>query len=137
MRSDTDLRDAYIESAHKIEADLRLPEVMPADFDPGERDTFPFEERRLLGYAVEAVVADDMDRCGKLIKGRERSVWRREPQRSPAWTALERGTALLTRLSDMDKAAAGKKVTGSPAEGIHRGRLVRCRPLPSACWKPP
>lgn len=109
MRSDTDLRDTYIESAHKIEADLRLPEVMPVDFDPGERDTFPFEERRLLGFAVEAAVAGDMDRCGKLIKGRERSVWRREPQRSPAWTALERGTALLTRLSDMDKGAAAKK----------------------------
>ena len=33
---------------------------MPKDFDPGERDTFPFEERRLLGRAVDRVVAGDI-----------------------------------------------------------------------------
>ncbi|MDY6908914.1 MAG: hypothetical protein SWC40_03045 [Thermodesulfobacteriota bacterium] len=51
MRSDTGLRETYVELAQGIESELCLPDLMPKDFDPGERDTFPFEERRLLGRA--------------------------------------------------------------------------------------
>jgi len=95
MRADAGLREAYMEASAKIEEDLRLPHLMPADFDPGERDTFPFEERRLLAYAVDAFVAGKLPEAKRVIENRNKSVWRLDPQRSPAWTTIERGVSLV------------------------------------------
>lgn len=95
MRSDTGLRDAYTELAQRIESDLHLPEIIGADLDPGERDTFPFEERRLVARAVELIVAGEFAAARALTESRKLSIWRRDPQRSPAWTALERAVPLL------------------------------------------
>lgn len=95
MRADVGLRDTYMELAAGVEAELRLPEIVGVNFDPGAWDTFPFEERRLLRRAVERAVAGDLAAVRSLIEGRKRSVWRLDPLRSSMWTALERGTALL------------------------------------------
>jgi len=109
MRSDTGLREIYIELAQKIEADLRLPEVMQSAFDPGDRDTFPFEERRLLRMAVEYVIAGDLTSAGTVIENRRRSIWRRDPQRTPAWTALERAVTLLEAVEKVKEKLREKK----------------------------
>jgi len=95
MRSDADLHDNYIELAQNIEKNLRLVALMPGDFDPGERDTFPFEERCLLGRAVDRVVSGDQATARTVMEKRKRSIWRSEPQRSPAWTALERAVSVI------------------------------------------
>ncbi len=109
MRSDTGLREIYIELAQKIEADLRLPDVMQDDFDPGDRDTFPFEERRLLRMAVEHVIAGDLTAAGTVIENRRHSIWRRDPQRTPAWTALERAVTLLEAVEKVKEKLREKK----------------------------
>lgn len=109
MRSDTGLRDTYVELAQGIENGLRLPNLMPTDFDPGERDTFPFEERRLLGLAVDRVVAGDSAAARAVIENRRRSIWRRDPQRSPAWTALERASALIESAAVVSGGLSGRK----------------------------
>jgi hypothetical protein len=95
MRATAGLRETYIELALKIENDLRLPNLMPEDFDPGEHDTFPFEERRLLARAVDRVVAGISAEGRGVIESRKRSVWRLDPQRSPAWTTVERAVSLI------------------------------------------
>lgn len=109
MRSDAGLRETYIELAQKIEGELRLPDIMPRDFDPGERDTFPFEERRLLGRAVELVVVGDIEAARTVIEKRKRSIWRRDPQRSPAWTTLERAAALIESSSVVSRGLGDRK----------------------------
>jgi hypothetical protein len=109
MRADAGLRETYIELAQKIEGELRLPDIMPRDFDPGERDTFPFEERRLLGRAVELVVAGDIEAARTVIEKRKRSIWRRDPQRSPAWTTLERAAALIESSSVVSRGLGDRK----------------------------
>lgn len=109
MRSDAGLRETYIELAQKIEGELRLPDIMPRDFDPGERDTFPFEERRLLGRAVELVVVGDIEAARTVIEKRKRSIWRRDPQRSPAWTTLERAAALIGSSSVVSRGLGDRK----------------------------
>ncbi|MBC8432681.1 MAG: PglZ domain-containing protein [Desulfobacterales bacterium] len=109
MRSDMGLRDTYTELARQIESSLRLPELMPEDFDPGERDTFPFEERRLLDMAVEKVVADDLTSARKVIENRKRSIWRRDPLRTPEWTALERAVSLLDAAGKVSNELDNKK----------------------------
>jgi hypothetical protein len=109
MRSDTGLRETYVELAQGIESGLRLPDLMPKDFDPGERDTFPFEERRLLGRAVGFVVAGDIMAARDVIEKRKQSLWRRDPQRSPAWTALERAAAVIEAAAAVSGGLTGKK----------------------------
>jgi len=95
MRSDTNLRNVYTELASKVEEDLHLPEMFGDDFDPGERDTFPFEERQLLRRLVDRAVSGDFAAARSILKGRTRSIWRHDPDRSLAWTAAERGVFLL------------------------------------------
>jgi len=109
MRSDTGLRETYVELAQGIERGLRLPDLMPKDLDPGERDTFPFEERRLLGRAVGLVVTGDPAEARKVIENRKRSIWRKDPQRSPAWTALERAAAVIESAAAVSGGLTGKK----------------------------
>ena len=109
MRSDTGLRETYVELAQGIESGLRLPDLMPKDFDPGGRDTFPFEERRLLGRAVGLVVTGDPAAARTVIENRKRSIWRRDPQRSPAWTALERAAAMIESAAAVSGGLTGKK----------------------------
>jgi hypothetical protein len=109
MRADMGLRETYIELAQKIECELRLPDIMPRDFDPGERDTFPFEERRLLGHAVGLVVAGDIRAARAVIEKRKQSIWSRDPQRSPAWTALERAAAVVEAAAAVSGGLTGKK----------------------------
>lgn len=109
MRSDTGLRETYVELAQGIETGLRLPDLMPRDFDPGERDTFPFEERRLLGRAVGLVVTGDFATARTVIENRKRSIWRWDPQRSPAWTTFERATALIESAVAVSGGLSGKK----------------------------
>ena len=109
MRSDTGLRETYVELAQGIESGLRLPDLMPKDFDPGGRDTFPFEERRLLGRAVGLVVNGDPASARTVIENRKRSIWRTDPQRSPAWTALERAAAVIESAAAVSKGLTGKE----------------------------
>jgi hypothetical protein len=86
---------------------------MPRDFDPGERDTFPFEERRLLGRAVELVVVGNIEAARTVIEKRKQSIWRRDPQRSPAWTTLERAAALIESSSVVSRGLGdGKNLAG-------------------------
>lgn len=109
MRTDTGLHETYVELAQGIESGLRLPDLMPKDFDPGERDTFPFEERRLLGRAVGLVVTGDPAAARTVIENRKRSIWRHDPQRSPAWTALERAAAVIESAAAVSGGLTGKK----------------------------
>ena len=109
MRADVGLRETYMESALKIESDLRLPNLMPSDFDPGERDTFPFEERRLLARAVDCALAGRLAEARKVIESRKKSVWRLDPQRSPAWTTLERAVSLADASTRVSQGLAEKR----------------------------
>ncbi len=108
MRADSGLLETYIELARKIEAELCLPDLMPKELDPGGRDTFPFEERRLLGGAVDRVVAGSIAAARTVIENRN-SIWRRDPQRSPAWTALERAVALIESSVTVSRGFSDKK----------------------------
>jgi hypothetical protein len=94
MRSDGAMRETYAELAQDIEGRLQLPSLVRADLDPGERDTFPFEERRLLSRAADGITTGDTETSRMLIENRKQSIWRQDPHRSLAWTALDRAVAV-------------------------------------------
>ena len=95
MRGDTGLRETYEELAQVIEDELCLPDLISKNFDPGERYTFPFEERRLLERIVSLIVARDPASTKTLIEHRKRSNWQTNPHTSLLWTTLERAAALI------------------------------------------
>lgn len=95
MRSDSTMSDVYMELAQQNEDKLQLPDLMPRDFDPGKRDTFPFEEHRLLGMAVEKISSGNITEALHIIETRRNSIWRCEAQRTSVWTLLERALVLL------------------------------------------
>lgn len=95
MRSNVELRDTYMALAVQVENDLRLAHIAAEIDDPGAIDTFPFEERLLLRRLVRHAEAAELDVVSVLLSGRRKSVWRHDPERSPLWTAAERGAALL------------------------------------------
>lgn len=109
MRADSGLRETYIELAQRIEGELCLPDLMPKDLDPGKRETFPFEERRLLVIVIDRVVAGDFAAARTVIENRKRSIWRLDPQRSPAWTALDRAAALIESSAVVTRGLSDKK----------------------------
>ena len=112
MRSDRTLIETYMEVAEKIQSHLRLAEVMPQDFDPGQRDTFPFEERQWLSTAAEALISKNLPAVRAIIDGRRQSVWRNDPRRSPSWTAIERAADLLDAVRTVSaQISAAKKLT--------------------------
>jgi hypothetical protein len=108
MRSDSGLRESYIELAQAVESGLRLPEIMSKDFNPGERDTFPFEERRLLSVAVEYMVTGELNAARNVIEKRRQSIWRKDARRTPAWTSLERAVVLMESAAKVTDALSGK-----------------------------
>ena len=112
MRADSGLRETYVELALRIEGELHLSEIMPKNFDPGERDTFPFEERQLLARAIQSVVGGELTAVKGVIENRKRSIWRRDPQRSPAWTALERAVTLLEVATTVSLGLSDRKNLG-------------------------
>lgn len=99
MRSIESYREVYVSKAISIESDLRLEAMMPKEFDPGVRDTFPFEERQLLRSAASRLISADHESVASVIEQRKKSVWRYEPARSPSWTTLERALALVDACS--------------------------------------
>lgn len=108
MRADSSLREVYIELAQNIEGRLRLTSLMPKDFDPGEHATFPFEERRLLSCVVDRVVNGD-SAASNMIESRLYSIWQSDPQKSPAWTALERAVAMIESSVVISRGLSDKK----------------------------
>ncbi|MHB8782131.1 MAG: PglZ domain-containing protein [Desulfobacteria bacterium] len=109
MRADSNLRESYTELAQKIENDLRLPDLIPRDSGLGGRDTFPFEEYRLLCRTVDHVIAGDPAAARTVIKNRRQSIWRLDPQRSPAWTVLERAASLIESSDVISGGLSGKR----------------------------
>lgn len=95
MRNDTGLRDTYVELAERVEKELRLDELTVGMDVMGERDTFPFEERRYLRRLVSAVEAARIADARAILEGRRRSIWRNHPDRSLIWTAAERCVAFM------------------------------------------
>jgi len=95
MRSDINLRNAYVELAEKVEEELRLTAVTAGYVTLGERDTFPFEEGRYLSQFVSHAGDGSLTEAREVLDGRRDSVWKYQPKRALLWTAAERSLDFL------------------------------------------
>ena len=122
MRTDTNLRDGYVELAVRMESDLRLASLT----DPknlGSRDTFPFEERRYLGMVIDAARRGDLAGARAIIEQRRSSIWYAQPERGVLWNAVARCVDLLQKAEALqgqhrrDEVSVKEIVAGYVADG--------------------
>jgi hypothetical protein len=105
---------AYVEIADRVEAELGLRNVTIAGNAFGSIDTFRFEERTVLSYCGDLVVAKEFDQAHDIISKWESSFWldRDVERRKAQWEAC-RCMAELGSLGVV-VAAAVRKGAGDP-----------------------
>lgn len=100
LRNDARTRPHYVEHAGQIETDLGLPEHCRGLKDLGKRDTFPFEERVVLGTAVAAFESDRLDDIRVILDSHRGSVWIGKGESQAQWDLLEAALRLAESCDD-------------------------------------
>ncbi|MBI2940593.1 MAG: PglZ domain-containing protein [Chloroflexi bacterium] len=88
-------REAYLQLASAVERDLRLPAMLGANPPLGARDTFPSQERARLRTLVQVAQSGDLIAARNALTAAERSVWRRDPERTLLWQVAQRCLTFL------------------------------------------
>ncbi len=114
--------ERYVELADRVENDLNLA---TADVDPdefGATDTFRFEERRLLGRAVELAVAGQFDEAIALADGRAHSFWLdRDVVRQAQWEVCRLVAELGCEVARVDGALSSPPSSAGGWIGAYEG----------------
>ena len=94
-RNRTDIKDAFADSAERIEKDLGLSGMSWPVYELKDGETFPFIERMLLDYAVEIFLRGEIAPAAELATNRGSRFWARErPAWQLAWRVLESANGL-------------------------------------------
>lgn len=91
-------REAYMTLARTTERALRLEALLGDQAPAGDRDTFPVQERGRL----RAVVSGDLLAANEALRGAERSVWRRDPERLLLWQVAGRCLEFLACAANVE-----------------------------------
>ncbi len=113
LRKHDDKRSVYIERATEIEKELNLADICGGIVNLGERDTFPFEERKFFSLAVEAVRVRDYDAVLRHIAVHKGQVWSHRGENMASWQLVEAAAELMRRCEDVDRELAGSVSTQS------------------------
>lgn len=103
LRNDPNTRNAYIERAEAIEAELDLPGECSSIEDLGERDTFPFEERTFLKAAIRGITANDTDAARRVLARHKNSVWLGKGESQAQWELVRAGLSLVEACEDYER----------------------------------
>lgn len=99
---DTDAgRDAYIALANEAEHDLRLAAALGTAPRLGTRDTFGIQDRLRLGQVIAAALRGDLATASALSTAAP-SIWRRLPDRTLLWGAVERSLTFLVVAAELE-----------------------------------
>src|SRR3982751_1751455 len=83
--------EAYADLAHRIEEELGLRDAKLPPGCLGTIDTFPFEERALLGHCGDLIASKKFEEALALVGEREHSFWLdRDFERKAQWEACRR-----------------------------------------------
>lgn len=103
LRTDPKSRNAYIERAEGIEAEMDLNAICGAIEELGERDTFPFEERTFLRRAIRGITAHDTDAARQVINRHGNSVWLGKGESQAQWALVRAGLSLVEACEDYER----------------------------------
>lgn len=103
LRNDPNSREVYIERAEAVEKELNLVELCAAIDDLGERDTFPFEERTFLRFAINGIKTKDTDATRQMLSRNKGSVWRGKGESQIQWELVRAGLSLVEACEDFER----------------------------------
>ena len=103
LRTDPRSQPTYVERAQVMQAQLNLPELCQALDDLGPRETFPFEERAVLGRALLALTGGELDAARALVAGHRLSVWRDQEDSQAQWQLVHAALALVQACDDLER----------------------------------
>jgi len=103
LRNNPNTRDAYIERAEAIEAELELPGECSLIEDLGERDTFPFEERTFLKAAIKGITTNDSDSVRRVLARHKNSVWLAKGESQAHWELVRAALSLVEACDDYER----------------------------------
>ena len=106
LRNDARTRPIYIERAEQIETELDLPSYCGEITNPGVRDTFPFEERTILGASLRALEADRLDDIRGILDRHRGSVWIGKGESQVQWGLVEAALRLVECCDDAERQLA-------------------------------
>jgi hypothetical protein len=80
---------------------LNLDQATQAITQLGVRDTFAFEERRVLNQFVEEALVGRREHAREIYRSRRKSIWLTHEQRLTEWSLAERALDLLGTVHDL------------------------------------
>ena len=102
IRSFDRTQQMYMDKAIEVAEELQLAERLKDITDFGERDTFAFEEVTFLRRFAEAALQADLDKAGRLMETRKKSIWvKQTADRLLLWTIAERALELIKGAEDL------------------------------------
>lgn len=125
LRDSESGRDAYVEMATRIEADLRLEDLLTPDTAPGAVDSFPIQERLRLKKAVARAAAGNLEAARSELALAAGSVFAREPERALLWNVARRCLAFLEEAERLDGVALPTRLS----------ELVALYTAPQGLWR--
>jgi len=103
LRKDQESRAVFIERAEGIEAELHLADLCGTIEDPGERDTFPFEDRTFLRTAIKGIVTGNTDDTRCVLTRHKSSVWLGKGESQAQWELVRAGLNLVEACEDFER----------------------------------
>lgn len=107
LRNDNRVRQTYIDRAEQIERELDLPAACVGIKDLGKLDTFPFEERTFLQFAVDALKEDRLDEVRTVVDRHKHSVWLGQGESQAQWGLVRAALQLVAACEDADRSLSG------------------------------
>ncbi len=107
LRNDNRARQTYIDRAEQIERELDLPAACVGIKDLGKLDTFPFEERTFLQFAVDALKEDRLDEVRTVVDRHKHSVWLGQGESQAQWGLVRAALQLVAACEDADRSLSG------------------------------
>ncbi|MEU5880833.1 PglZ domain-containing protein [Spirillospora sp. NPDC047279] len=124
-----DFSAAYPALADQVENDLRLRETEIPASALGSTDTFRFEERELLRYCADLIVAAQYDEVLAIVTQREHCFWLKlDVGRRAQWEAVR-------RMAELGREALRVRAEVGRANGNVRTWLMRYTDAPSEWYR--
>lgn len=96
-------RGTYIERAEQVESELGLPVHCQEIEDLGDRDTFPFEERKFLRIAIRGIVDGETDAARRMLARHKSSVWLAKSESQAQWELVRAALTLVETCGDFER----------------------------------
>ena len=111
IRNDIRNVSVYVGRAREVQAKFGLESAFRNEEALGERDTFPFEERKYFAQAVAAARKGDFDALRRLVRSHADTVWSHDGENMLQWRLVEAAAESMRACADAERELSGHAAT--------------------------